>query len=71
MQACRRPVHRDPPVRRPDAQDLPPQVAQDSLAQAIPVTRRRRPVIGRTITFDPGEIPSRMVGMHHRQVDPE
>lgn len=59
----------NPPVSRPNTNEVPSESGQDSGSHFIPVPRGCSTVIGRTIAFDTGQIITRPIRMDHAQID--
>src|SRR5690606_6458725 len=61
----------DPPVGGPEANNDPPQAAQDLLAQFVAVARRGAAVIGGAIALNTDQVASGGVGIDDAEVDAE
>ncbi len=61
----------DPPVGRPDADQIPAETAQNALAHLVAIPRRRGTAIGGPVAFDTREKIARPIGVDDAEIDPE
>src|SRR4051794_14312791 len=71
MKPFERTLFINPPVRRPNTNEVPSKISQDSGSHLVPVPRGCSAVIGGTIAFDTGQIITRPIRMDHAEIDPE